>query len=149
MQPARPARQRAALKYPAHWFKPEELLSFIELRPFSRRWVQLGLNDLDLQALQIVLMADPRGAEVIQGTGGLRKVRFSPPTWDMGKRGALRVCYAYFEEVAIVALALVYQKGEKDDLDDNEKAVLKGAIEKVGRQLMNRSYRCGPKPNAE
>jgi hypothetical protein len=114
---------------------PEDLLNFIETRVFTREWKNLGLNDDDLFALQIALMGNPKGSPVIAGTGGLRKLRFSPPEWQRGKRGALRVCYVYFEEYGIVLLVVVYAKGEKDSLSAGEKGVIKQMIEGQRREL--------------
>jgi hypothetical protein len=144
-----PARRRAVLRYPSHWFEPEDLLSFIELRPFTRRWEQLKLSDTDLQVLQVMIMTQPYAGAVIEGTGGLRKLRFAPPNWRVGKSGALRVCYANVEEVGTVILALVYSKGERDDLDADQRSAVRGAIERVRRLLLSRPYRHGPPAGAE
>ena len=135
------------LTYPSHWLAPEDLLSFIELRCFTRRWDRLKLCDLDLQALQLTIMASPNAGDLIEGTGGLRKLRFSPPGWAKGKSGALRICYAYFCEVATVVLALVYAKGEKDDIGDDEKPALRAAIKRVEQKLLSNPYRVS-KPSA-
>lgn len=130
--------QRAVLAYPSYWFVPEDWLSFIELRPFTNRWNRLQLSDMDLQTLQILIVMRPAGGTVIQDTGGVRKIRFAQPHSGKGKSGGLRVCYAYIEEVATVVLAVVYAKDEKDDLTDKEKAVLRGAVERVKAQLLSR-----------
>jgi hypothetical protein len=142
MAKARPSRRRAVLHYPSHWFAPEDFLSFIELRPFSRRWDELGLTDKDLAALQVVIMTDPRGSPVIEGTGGVRKLRFVPAQWAKGKSGGLRVCYAFLEEVGTVILGFVYEKGEMDDLTDEQKKILRGVVERVRTVLLSRPYRC-------
>jgi len=140
--PKRPARQRAVLQYPSHWFEPEDFLAFIELRPFSRLWDALGLDDEDLKLLQVMIMTDPKGSPVIEGSGGVRKLRFSPPKWPRGKSGGLRVCYTYVEEVGTVILALVYGKGEKDDLSASELEVLHAVVERSRQSLMSKPYRC-------
>ena len=51
--------------------------SFIELPIFKSRWEALGLNEEDLLRLQIELLADPKAGDVMQGTGGVRKMRFA------------------------------------------------------------------------
>jgi hypothetical protein len=76
-------------------------------------------------------MSNPKRAPVISGTGGLRKLRFSPPQWEMGKSGAVRVCYAYFEEYGIVFLIVVYRKSEKDNLTAAERAAIKTYINRA------------------
>jgi len=128
-------RRECTLVYPKHALSPEELLHFIELRGFTRRWGSLGLSDDDLFVLQIAIMGAPNGAPVIPHTGGLRKLRFSPPQWREGKRGALRVCYVYYQEYGVVLLASVYAKNEKDDLSHREKKGISQLIEQVREEL--------------
>jgi hypothetical protein len=57
--------------------------------------------------------------EVIQGAGGLRKVRWSAP--GSGKRGGVPVIYFHVAADAQVRLLLIYHKGVKDDLTAAEK----------------------------
>ena len=137
------------LAYPAHWFTPEDWLTFIELPSFTRRWQQNKLGDLNLSGLQAAIMAKPTMAPVIPGTGGVRKLRFAPIDSDRGKSGGLRVCYLYVEEVATVILAIVYPKNEKDDLSNADKALLRDAVERVKRLLLSRPYRATPRSSAE
>ena len=129
------------MSYPKHRFQPEDLLDFIELEPFTNAWNRLGLDDDALAALQLAIMADPTAGDVIAGTGGLRKLRFSPPAWHQGKRGALRVCYVYFAEYGIVLLVIVYAKGEKDNLSHAEKKAIRDLIERQARELSRRPSR--------
>lgn len=124
----RPQR-RVTLRYPKHALSPEDLLHFIESTVFTKRWEQLGLDDEDdLTALQLSIMSDPAGSPIVKGTGGLRKLRFSPPEANTGKSGGYRVCYVYFEEHGIVYLVYVYNKHEKDDLDAEEKIAIRNYI---------------------
>lgn len=69
--------------------------SFIELPIFKSRWEALGLNEEDLLRLQIELLADPKAGDVMQGTGGVRKMRFAFE--HRGKSGGVRVIYVDFE----------------------------------------------------
>lgn len=110
------------LSYPAHMLDPESILIFIEASWFEKDWKSLGLDvEWDLWCLQTEIMFDPKAAPVIQGTNGLRKMRFSPPSWNVGKSGALRICYVYYEDYGNVLLTVVYPKGVKDSLSDKEK----------------------------
>jgi hypothetical protein len=129
---------RGSLVYPKHSFDPEDLLTFVELRPFTRRWSSLDLDTDDLLALQIAIMCDPSGPPIIPGTGGLRKLRFAPPHWNTGKRGALRVCFAFFEEHKKVLLAIVYGKNEKDSLTQAEKQQIKKLLAAVEKEFDGR-----------
>ena len=62
--------------------------TFIEVPMFSKKWKELGLSDENLRELQNVLLKDPKSGDVIQGTGGLRKIRI--PLDNTGKRGGGR-----------------------------------------------------------
>lgn len=65
--------------------EPAELLHFIELRAFTEAWDHhLGLGDDELTALQILIMMQPKGAPVVAGTGGLRKLRFAAESQGTG-----------------------------------------------------------------
>lgn len=102
--------------------QPEQLLHFVELDEFGTDWKKLGLDvELDLAELQHELMLNPLAGDLVPGTGGLRKLRFSPPRWRMGKRGALRVCYAYFPEFWTILLMMAYAKGVQASLAVAEK----------------------------
>ena len=101
------------------------LLQFWEARVFTEAWRELKLTTDDLLDLQMEIILNPTKAPVIPGTGRMRKLRFSPETWNIGKSGALRVCYLHFEEAGEVLLAFVYPKTEKDNLTAEEKAALR------------------------
>jgi hypothetical protein len=110
--------QRAVctLTYPKHWFDPEDWLTFIEMDGFRDDWHDLSLTDDDLELLQVMIMTAPKQAPAIPQTGGLRKIRFAPPRSSKGKRGGVRVLYAYFQEFGIALLAAAYGKSEQDNI---------------------------------
>lgn len=125
---------------PKHHFRPEDLLTFVEMDGFAADWKELGLDSDDLLALQVMIMSGPTGAPIVQGTGGLRKIRFAPARWRTGKRGAARVCYVYFEEWRIVLLVIAYSKGQQDDLTAQEKKVIRGLIARERVAFSKRAY---------
>jgi len=120
--------------YPARHFRPEDWLGFFELPVFTRYWSKLGLTDEDLLLVQLGIMCQPKAAPVIEGTGGLRKLRFSPHSRPTGKRDAHRLCYVYFEEVSRVLLVLVYPKNQKDDLSAAERTRIREMIEQIRKE---------------
>lgn len=65
---------------------------FVELPAFAR-YRQDYLNDEAFRALQAELLANPDVGDVIEGTGGLRKMRQAEQRRGKGKRGGLRVIY--------------------------------------------------------
>jgi len=113
----------------------DDLLNFIELETFVHSWEELGLEDDDLAALQIELMANPRRGPLVRETGGLRKLRFSPQRWKQGKSGGLRIGYVYFEKYGLIVLILAYKKGEMDNISAADRKRLRGLIGRIETQL--------------
>jgi hypothetical protein len=136
-----PSRQRAKLVYLKHQCNPEDLLSFIQMDGFSDDWKRLSLDDDDLLALQVMLMANPKGAPVISATGGLRKLRFAPSSWNKSKSETVRVCYAFFEEAKTVLLVVAYSKSDRDNLTAAEKRAIKNLLEWQKEQFNHRRFK--------
>lgn len=51
--------------------------AFIEVPSFTKKWYSLGYTDDDLLKLQTLILNDPEAGIIMQGTGGLRKIRFA------------------------------------------------------------------------
>lgn len=98
----------------------------------------MRLTDLDLRALEDLILANPAVGKPMAGTGGLRKMRFAPPSWHTGKSGATRVGYAWFPMVDTVYLIALYAKQDKDNLTAAERheihAVLRALAMTLERQ---------------
>jgi hypothetical protein len=80
-------------------------------------------------------MTNPKGHPVVKGTGGLRKIRFSPTGTPHGKSGSHRACYVYYEEFGIVLLVTAYPKNRKDDLSAADRNTIRRMIEEQYRLL--------------
>ena len=114
--------------------------TFVEIPLFSKRWTEIGLDEDDLLALQIMLLKDPESGPVMEGTGGIRKVRF--PLKNRGKSGSVRVCYADFEEFEVTYLITAFTKAERENLTQEEKNVLKKLVKSLKDEVAkNRGYR--------
>lgn len=81
------------------------------------------LADESYAKLQQHLADHPQAGDVIQETGGLRKIRWALP--GRGKSGGARVIYYYVVSKAQIRMILIYRKGIKDDLTPKEKAILR------------------------
>ena len=100
---------------------------FIELPAFAR-YRSDYLNEEAFRGLQNVLMANPEAGDVIEGTGGLRKLRYADIGRGKGKRGGLRVIYYWWLPGAQFWLFTLYNKDEMVDLGPKEKKALKELI---------------------
>lgn len=99
---------------------------FIETKIFTERLKEL-LDDDSYAYFQRTLAMNPSAGDVIEGTGGIRKIRVASS--GHGKRGGSRVIYYHFTTAAQIALLLIYPKNKKDDLSPAERKVLKQIIE--------------------
>lgn len=100
---------------------------FVELPSFIARWKSLGLTDDDLLRLEIDLLSDPKIGAVMQGTGGVRKVRFAFE--NRGKSGSIRVIYIDFEVYEKIFLLTAYAKADQSSLTKKERNAIKGLVE--------------------
>lgn len=107
--------------------------TFVELPNFISCWERCGLTEEALAELEIELCANPKLGAVVQGTGGLRKLRWALP--GKGKSGSARVVYVDFALYEKIYLISAYTKNEKDNLSDSEKKHIKKIIEQLGREL--------------
>lgn len=89
------------------------------LPEFDKNWARMGLDDNDLRHLQEELLLNPEKGDVMQGTGGLRKLRFAFE--GKGKSGSVRVCYVDFAIYESIYLITAYPKSEKDNLSKSER----------------------------
>ena len=96
-------------------------IEFIETPMFTRQIKQIA-TDEELRELQKTLIESPDKGDLIQKTGGLRKVRMA--TGNQGKSGSARVIY-FLATAEIIYLVLAYPKSTKDNLTDAEKSRLK------------------------
>ena len=115
------------------------LLSFVYLDSFLADWKAEGLTEDDAAELERIIRDRPEVGPVMAGTGGLRKFRFAPAKGGKGKRGSERVCYALFPVPGIVLLAVVFGKGEKDNLDAAERNAIKADLENYAAELKGRA----------
>jgi len=95
---------------------------FIETPIFTEDLSEL-LTDKEYTEFQNFLAANPLAGDVIQQTGGLRKVRWS--TRGTGKRGGVRIIYYYVMPDSQIRLLLIYKKGKQDDLTSEQKKILR------------------------
>lgn len=114
-------------------------MHFIEAPAFTKV-LHNYLTEDSYREFQIFLMADPLAGDVITGTGGFRKIRYQDVRRGKGKRGGLRIIYYYFSEDEHLWLLTLYDKNEAIDLTEEQKRMLKSAInlEKTARSKTRR-----------
>jgi len=80
---------------------------FVQMATFTKAWDHHSLADDALAALEDEILLNPNAGKVIQGTGGLRKMRFAAPGSQRGKSKSFRVCYVDFTEFGFIFLVTI------------------------------------------
>jgi hypothetical protein len=95
--------------------------TIIETSVFERNAQKL-LSKAEYEALIAMLLHDPAIGDVMQGTGGFRKLRLARE--GGGKSGGFRVVTFFHCEGCPVYLMDMYGKNEKDNLTQKERNAL-------------------------
>lgn len=99
---------------------------FVESKIFEKYRAD-HLSDEEFRLFQAELMSSPKLGDVIQGTGGLRKIRVASK--GKGKRGGSRIIYYFLDEKRRFYLLTIYGKSEMSDLTADQKKQLKDFME--------------------
>ena len=86
------------------------------------------MSDDDYRSLQEALVNRPDMGTIIQGTGGIRKIR-----WRLegrGKSGGIRVIYYWMTADEHIYMLYAYAKSEQDDLTMAQKKRLQQIVER-------------------
>lgn len=73
------------------------------------------------------LAAHPKAGDLIEGTGGIRKLRWARA--GMGKSGGVRIIYYVHSEAIPLYLLTVFAKNERGNLSRSERNDLSGLVE--------------------
>jgi len=107
---------------------------FIYFKIFDKYWSEMGLTIENLIQLENTIMDNPTIGKIIQGTGGVRKMRFILPN-NKGKSGGARILFVDYVSYEKTLLLTVYPKGVKDGITDSEKKQLKKIVEGISKEL--------------
>ena len=86
------------------------------------RAIRRLLSDDSRREMEDAIVADPTGASVVPGTGGIRKLRWAGS--GRGKRGGIRTIYFHHTRAEAVYMLTAYAKADREDLSPADKKVL-------------------------
>ncbi|EXJ11318.1 MULTISPECIES: type II toxin-antitoxin system RelE/ParE family toxin [Nitrincola] len=92
--------------------------TIVELPEFQKRVSSL-LKEDERASIINYLATHPQSGDLMQGTGGIRKLRWSAQ--GRGKSGGVRVIYYYHNGAIPLFLLTVFGKGEKANLSKAER----------------------------
>ena len=102
------------------------LLTVAELPEYLRAATGL-LADTDLRAIVDHLAARPAAGDLIEGNGGVRKLRWARD--GRGKSGGVRVVYYFHRGAMPLYLLTMFAKTERANLSKAERNALAGLVD--------------------
>jgi len=86
------------------------------------------MDDGHYRELKELLIENPEIGDLIQGSGGLRKIRWK--LTGRGKRGGVRVIYYWAVSVDQIRMLYVYSKSDQENLTKDQLKVLRQIVER-------------------
>ena len=105
-------------------------MRIVETPIFTKRVKEI-LSEEEYRLFQIKLIDNPEAGSIIQGGGGIRKIRWSGS--GRGKRGGSRILYYWYNAQGVILMLFIFKKNEKDDLTKAQLKDLKTIVEKEYR----------------
>ena len=104
------------------------MITVAETAPFQRKSTAL-LTSTEKESLITYLAEHPSAGDLIQGTGGIRKLRWA--RGGKGKSSGTRVIYYYHNETIPLYLLTIFGKNEKSNISMEEKHLLSTMIKEL------------------
>ena len=105
---------------------------YVYTEPFRKCWKAMGLSENDLKKLEEILLENPQLGDVIEGTGGARKMRIQIE--NRGKSGGGRVIYVDVFEKEKLYFLLAYPKNVQDNLTPDQKKQVRKLVEAIKKE---------------
>lgn len=105
---------------------------FVYTAPFQRSWKAMGLNDADQKFLEEALLQNPQLGDVIEGTGGARKMRIQLE--GRGKSGGGLVIYVVVFELEKLYHLLAYPNNVQDNLTPEQKKMIRRLVDAIQKE---------------
>lgn len=108
------------------------LLTFVETETFTRL-VSDVISDEDYAEFQRELSRQPEQGDLLEGCGGVRKVRMA--IQGKGKSGGARVIYLYLRHRERIYLLYLFTKGNADNLSATGKKMMRELAQQIRREV--------------
>ncbi len=113
------------------------LSTITELPEYIRRSEE-RLRPDERKAIIDYLAGRPRSGDLMQGTGGIRKLRWG--RGDQGKSGGVRIIYYYHDERIPLFLLTVFSKNEQANLSTTERQTLAKLVDVLVNTALEKNH---------
>lgn len=90
------------------------------------------MSEADRQKMEEAIVADPDGAPLLRGTGGIRKLRWAGS--GRGKRGGIRTIYFHHAGPEAIYMLTAYAKAKRDDLTPADRKALSRLVAAIKKE---------------
>jgi len=104
------------------------MLTVVETAAFVRRAEKLLTSD-EYEEMMFFLARNPESGDEIQGTGGVRKVRFRAK--GHGKSGGVRILFYFYDKENPIFAIFLYAKNEQVDMTSEQKKFVTAYAESI------------------
>ncbi len=111
------------------------MLTIAEVPEYIRRAEKL-LTETERREILDYLAANPRAGDIMEGTGGVRKLRWGRQS--RGKSGGVRVIYYFHSDLMPLYLLTVFAKNERANLTRAERNELAGLVDMLVAAWLDR-----------
>ncbi|AGP82107.1 RelE-like Cytotoxic translational repressor of toxin-antitoxin stability system [Alteromonas mediterranea MED64] len=113
------------------------LTTITELPEYIKRADSL-LYESERKALIDYLSEHPKAGDIMEGTGGIRKLHWS--RGNKGKSGGVRVIYYYHDERISLYLLTIFGKSERANLSKADRNELAKLVEILAKKALEKAY---------
>lgn len=122
------------------WQVPDEWRILRSMQVFVtgtyERAVRKLISEGARREMEAAVVADPDGAPLIRGTGGIRKRHWAGS--GRGKRGVIRAIYFHRAGPGDIYLLMAYEKAEHDDLTSTDRRALSRLVARIQEEGADR-----------
>jgi hypothetical protein len=111
------------------------MMTVAEMPEYIRRAETL-LSEAERRAIVDCLAAHPKAGDLMEGTGGVRKLRWG--RGGRGKSGGVRIIYYFHSEAMPVYLLTLFAKNEKANLSRAERNAVAALVDTLVQAWLTR-----------
>lgn len=104
------------------------LITIVELHEYIKRAEKILSKD-ERDELLFYLSSNPKAGTLMQGTGGVRKLRLASK--GKGKSGGSRVIYFFYNDTIPLFLLTIFGKSEKTNINKTERNQLAKLVKEL------------------